>query len=57
MDDTDLREFFLDFVLHRTLRELVGVDLTLFRTNKEIAALGGKLSLPAGSIGSAAPWA
>jgi hypothetical protein len=42
MDDTDLGEFFLNFVLHRTLRELAGVDLTLYRTKEELAGVSGK---------------
>jgi hypothetical protein len=30
MDDTDLGEFFLNFILHAALWELVGVDLSLY---------------------------
>ena len=43
MDDTDLGEFFLNFVLHGTLRELAGVDLSLYGSDEEIAGLGAKV--------------
>ena len=39
MDDSDLGEFFLNFILHETLRELAGVDLTQYRTNEELSNL------------------
>jgi hypothetical protein len=40
MDDSDLGEFFLNFILNETLRELAGVDLTQYRTEEELAELG-----------------
>ena len=43
MDDTDLGEFFLNFILHQTLRELAGVDLTLYRTEEEIKGLSASV--------------
>jgi hypothetical protein len=43
MDDTDLGEFFLNFILHVALRELAGVDLSLYRSDAEIKALGSKV--------------
>jgi hypothetical protein len=35
MADTDLGEMFLNFVLHESLRELAGVDVTHYREEKE----------------------
>jgi hypothetical protein len=35
MADTDLGEMFLNFVLHESLRELAGVDVTLYREERE----------------------
>jgi hypothetical protein len=35
MADTDLGEMFLNFVLHETLRELAGVDVTHYREDSE----------------------
>jgi hypothetical protein len=35
MADTDIGEMFLNFVLHRTLRELAGVDVTHYREASE----------------------
>jgi hypothetical protein len=43
MDDSDFAEFFLNFILHEALRELAGVDLTLYRTDEEVKELGAKL--------------
>jgi hypothetical protein len=43
MDDTDLGEFFLNFILHTTLRELAGVDLSLYRSEAEIKSFGAKV--------------
>jgi hypothetical protein len=43
MDDTDMGEFFLNFILHAALQELAGVDLSLYRTAEEIAELGDKV--------------
>jgi hypothetical protein len=43
MDDSDFGEFFLNFILHEALRELAGVDLTLYRTDEEVKELGEKL--------------
>jgi hypothetical protein len=36
MDDSDMGEFFLNFILHEMLRELAGVDVTQFRTAEEL---------------------
>jgi hypothetical protein len=44
MDDSDLGEFFLNFILHQVLRELAGVDLTLYRTAKELAKLTNRIT-------------
>jgi hypothetical protein len=43
MDDTDLGEFFLNFILHVALRELAGVDISLYRSDQEITDLGAKV--------------
>jgi hypothetical protein len=36
MADTDIGEMFLNFVLHASLRELAGVDVTHYRDDKEV---------------------
>jgi hypothetical protein len=43
MDDTDLGELFLKFILHQTLWELAGVDLRLYRLEEEVKGLSAKV--------------
>jgi hypothetical protein len=58
MDDTDLGEFFLNFILHVALRELAGVDISLYRSDKEISELGAKvLAVCWANVGNGVPRA